>query len=140
MLMKKAIAAAGLLFIVSVSIFLPSPAASAAPLQLFGREPKKEDKTRLLTGKVLDGADSPLPNAVVYLTDTHTRSVKTYIVGADGSYRFPGLQPSIDYEVYAQYDNRKSHTKTVSQFDDRAQVYIDLKVNTKAVVKNDAPK
>jgi protocatechuate 3,4-dioxygenase beta subunit len=140
MLMKKAIAAAGLLFIVSVSIFLPSPAASAAPLQLFGREPKKEDKTRLLTGKVLDGADSPLPNAVVYLTDTHTRSVKTYIVGADGSYRFPGLQPSIDYEVYAQYDSRKSHTKTVSQFDDRAQVYIDLKVNTKAVVKNDAPK
>jgi hypothetical protein len=76
----------------------------------------------------------------VYLTDTHTRSVKTYIVGADGSYRFPGLQPSIDYEVYAQYDNRKSHTKTVSQFDDRPQVYIDLKINTKAVVKNDTPK
>jgi hypothetical protein len=141
--MKKAIIAvglaAGVLVIFSGSVFL-SRSAWAAPLQLFGREPKKEDKTRLLTGKVLDGADSPLPNAVVYLTDTHTRSVKTYIVGADGSYRFPGLQPSIDYEVYAQYDNRKSHTKTVSQFDDRAQVYIDLKVNTKAVVKNDPPK
>jgi hypothetical protein len=138
--MKRAIVAAGLLVIFAVSIFLLSPSVVAAPLQLFGREPKKEDKTRLLSGKVLDGADSPLPNAVVYLTDTHTRSVKTYIVGADGSYRFPGLQPSIDYEVYAQYDNRKSHTKTVSQFDDRPQVYIDLKINTKAVVKNDTPK
>ncbi|HXM09487.1 MAG TPA: carboxypeptidase-like regulatory domain-containing protein [Terriglobales bacterium] len=138
--MKRAIVAAGLLVIFAVSIFLLSPSVLAAPLQLFGREPKKEDKTRLLSGKVLDGADSPLPNAVVYLTDTHTRSVKTYIVGADGSYRFPGLQPSIDYEVYAQYDNRKSHTKTVSQFDDRPQVYIDLKINTKAVVKNDTPK
>jgi len=106
----------------------------AAPAQLFGRDTKK-DKTRLLTGKVLDNADSPLPNAVVYLTNTHTRSVKTYIVGPDGSYRFPGLQPSIDYEVYAQYNNRKSGTKTVSQFDDRQQVYISLKVNAKADAK-----
>jgi hypothetical protein len=112
-----------------------SPSVLAAPAQLFGRDPKKEDKTRLLTGKVLDGSDSPLPNAVVYLTNTHTRSVRTYIVGTDGSYRFPALQPSIDYEVYAQYNNHKSGTKTVSQFDDRAQVYISLKVNTKAETK-----
>jgi hypothetical protein len=130
--MKKAIVAAGLLFIFSACLFLPSPSVLAAPAQLFGREPKKEDKTRLLTGKVLDGADGPLPNAVVYLTNTHTRAVKTYIVGADGTYRFPALLPSIDYEVYAQYNNHKSGTKTVSQFDDRAQVYISLKVNTKA--------
>src|SRR5271168_4995047 len=101
----------------------------AAPAQLFGRDTKK-DKTRLLTGKVLDNADSPLPNAVVYLTNTHTRSVKTYIVGPDGSYRFPALQPNIDYEVYAQFNNRKSHTKTVSQFDNRQAVYIDLKIDS----------
>jgi hypothetical protein len=137
--MKKAIIAvgpaAGLLVIFSVFLFLLSPSVLAAPAQLFGREPKNEDKTRLLTGKVLDGADGPLPNAVVYLTNTHTRAVKTYIVGADGTYRFPALLPSIDYEVYAQYNNRKSGTKTVSQFDDRAQVYIDLKINAKAESK-----
>jgi hypothetical protein len=34
--------------------------------------------------------------------------------------------------VYAQYNNRKSGTKTVSQFDDRTQVYISLKINAKA--------
>jgi hypothetical protein len=121
--------------VLSTSVF--SPSVLAAPAQLFGRDPKKEDKTRLLTGKVLDGGDSPLPNAVVYLTNSHTRSVKTYIVGPDGGYRFPALLPSIDYEVYAQYNNRKSGTRTVSQFDDRAQVYIDLKINTKADVKSD---
>ena len=118
-----------LLVVLSASVF--STSVLAAPAQLFGREPKKEDKTRLLTGKVLDGGDNPLPNAVVYLTNTHTRSVKTYIVGPDGAYRFPALQPTIDYEVYAQYNNRKSGTKTVSQFDDRPQVYISLKINTK---------
>jgi len=118
---------------------LPAPAFSAAlwkgpalaaPAQLFGRDTKK-DTTRLLTGKVLDANDNPVPNSVVYLTNTHTRSVKTYIVGPDGTYRFPALQPTIDYEVYAQLDNHKSGTKTVSQFDDRTQVYISLKINTK---------
>ena len=118
------------LVMLSASIFCTSTSVLAAPAQLFNRD-SKENKTRLLTGKVLDGGDNPLPNAVVYLTNTHTRSVKTYIVGPDGTYRFPALQPSIDYEVYAQYNNRKSHTKTVSQFDDRSQVYISLKIDTK---------
>jgi len=130
--MKKAVfgiaIAASLLVMLSASVF--STLVMAAPAPQFGRS-SKEDKTRLLTGKVLDSGENPLANAVVYLTNTHTRSVKTYIVGPDGAYRFPALQPSIDYEVYAQYNNRKSGTKTVSQFDDRSQVYISLKINTK---------
>jgi hypothetical protein len=110
----------------------PSSSVLAAPAQLFGREPTKQDKTRLLSGKVLDGGDNPVANSVVYLTNTHTRSVKTYIVGPDGTYRFPALQPSVDYEVYAQSNSSKSRTKTVSQFDDRQQVYIDLKIENKS--------
>ncbi len=95
--------------------------------------PDKKDKTvgRLLFGKVLDPQDNPLPDAVVYLTNTRTRSVKTYIVGSDGTYRFPALSTAIDYEVYAQYKDRKSDTKSVSQFDDRSQVYVDLRVNVR---------
>ena len=125
--MKKALIAVSLLAMVWASV---TTSVLGAPRPQFGRS-SKEDKTRLLTGKVLDGGDNPLPNAVVYLTNTHTRSVKTYIVGPDGAYRFPALQPSIDYEVYAQYNNHKSGTKTVSQFDDRTQVYISLKIDTK---------
>jgi hypothetical protein len=94
---------------------------------------QKKDKSngRLLFGKVLDPQDSPLFDAVVYLTNTRTRAIKTYIVGQDGSYRFPALSYSIDYEVYAQYKGRKSETKSVSQFDDRSQVYLDLKIDTR---------
>jgi len=123
--MKKAVIAAGLLVLL---LALLCPPAGA---QLFGREKKQQDKTRLLTGKVIDSGDNPLPNAVVYLTNTRDHSVKTYIVGPEGTYRFPALQPTIDYEVYAQFDKRRSHTKTVSQFDDRSQVYIDLKISDK---------
>ena len=98
-----------------------------------GASPDKKEKTvgRLLFGKVLDPQDNPLPDAVVYVTNTRTRAVKTYIVGADGAYRFPALSTAVDYEVYAQYKGRKRDTKSVSQFDERSQVYLDLKVSNK---------
>ena len=98
-----------------------------------GASPDKKEKTvgRLLFGKVLDPQDNPLPDAVVYVTNTRTRAVKTFIVGADGMYRFPALSPNVDYEVYAQYKDRKSDTKTVSQFDTRSTVNINLKIDMK---------
>lgn len=97
-----------------------------------GATPDKKDKGtgRLVLGKVLDHQDNPLPDAIVYLTNTRTRSVKTYIVGQDGTYRFPALSTAIDYEIYAQYKGHKSETKSVSQFDDRSEVYLDLKIDT----------
>ena len=86
---------------------------------------------RLLVGKVLDHQDNAVVNAVVYVTDTRTRAVKTYIVGSDGTYRFPALAANVDYEVYAQYNGKTSDTKRVSQFDDRKQVSIVLRIDTR---------
>ncbi len=93
--------------------------------------PDKKDKPqgRLLYGKVLDQQDNPVVDSVVYLTNLRTHAVKTYIVGEDGAYRFPGLS-TVDYEVYAQSKGHKSDTRSVSQFDDRPQVNINLKINT----------
>lgn len=104
---------------------LLSLAALAQPFE------KKTDNSRTLVGRVSDRQDAPLANAVVYLTNTRTRAVKTYIVGQDGEYRFPSLAPNIDYEVYAQFNGHKSDTKTVSQFDNRQQLNINLKVDTR---------
>ena len=96
--------------------------------------PDQKDKPatgRLLTGKVLDKHDQPVVNSVVYLSNTRTHAVTSYIVGPDGSYQFPQLSPNVDYEVYAQYQGHKSDTKTVSQFDDRKQVNIVLRIDLK---------
>jgi hypothetical protein len=94
---------------------------------------KDKDNTpgRLLTGKVIDKQDNPLINAVVYVTDTRTRAIKTYIVGADGSYRFPALAANVDYEIYAQSNGKSSDTKRMSQFDDRKVINIVLKIDAK---------
>jgi hypothetical protein len=115
--MKKASIVALLMLLVGL--------AAATPFD------KKGDNSRTLSGKVLDRQDTPLVNAVVYLTNTRTRSVKTYIVGNDGIFRFPSLSPNIDYEVYAQFNGHKSDTKTVSQFDNRQQVNINLKIDNR---------
>jgi carboxypeptidase family protein len=111
--------------IVVLTLLLTSLAAYGEPFQ------KKGDNSRVLQGRVTDKQDSTLANAVVYLTNTRTRAVKTYIVGQDGEYRFPSLSPNIDYEVYAQFNGHKSDSKTVSQFDNRPQVNINLKVDTR---------
>jgi|SRR5579863_7195357 len=110
-------------------VFLLMTLAAANPLG-----PKDKEKAapgRMLTGKVLDKQDNPVTDAVVYLANTRTHAVKSYIVSSDGAYHFPELSPSVDYEVYAQYKGQKSDTKTVSQFDDRKQVNIVLRIDVK---------
>lgn len=94
---------------------------------------EKEPQTpgRLLTGRVVDRQENVLPNAVVYVTDTRSRAVKTYIVGPDGTYRFPALSTTVDYEVYAQFNGKSSDTKRISQFDDRKVLSVVLKIDTK---------
>ena len=114
-------------FSVLLLMAFPLPVARAGPRD----KDKNSGNTRLLTGKVLDRHDNPLPDAVVYLSDLRTRAVKTYIVGNDGIYHFPELSPNVDYEVYAQYRGQKSDTKSVSQFDDRKVVNIVLRIDRK---------
>jgi hypothetical protein len=85
--------------------------------------------SRILTGTVLDKSDKPIANAVVYLKNTKTLAIKTYISQSDGTYRFPELSLNVDYEVYAQKDGKKSNTKTLSQFDDREKPNINLQID-----------
>ncbi len=120
--MRRAWPKASILGLAAVLAF--ALAAQAAP------DKKDKQQGRLLYGKVLDQQDNPVVDAVVYLTNLRTHAVKTYIVGQEGMYRFPGLS-NVDYEVYAQHNGHKSDTKSVSQFDDRSQIYIDLKIQAR---------
>jgi len=86
--------------------------------------------SRTLTGTVEDKNDKPVPEAIVYLKNTKTLGMKTYIAQKDGTYRFPELSNNVDYEVYAEKNGMKSKTKTLSQFDDRPKATINLQINT----------
>lgn len=114
--------------VLSMAILL---AITASVVTASPKDKENQSSGRLLSGRVLDRQDNPVPDAVVYLSNSRTRAVKTYIVGQNGAYDFPALSPNVDYEVYAEYKGRKSDTKTISQFDDRKRVSITLRVDAR---------
>jgi hypothetical protein len=85
--------------------------------------------SRLLQGQVFNRSDKPMPDAIVYLKNTRTLVVKTYIAGPDGGYRFPALSPNVDYQIFAEHAGKRSGMKTLSAFDSRRETRINLKID-----------
>lgn len=83
---------------------------------------------RVVQGRVLDENDKAVSGAVVYLKDTRTMGIKSFITSADGAYRFGQLSSDTDYQVWAEANGKKSAIKTVSSFDSKSQFVIDLKL------------
>ncbi|MFZ0631319.1 MAG: carboxypeptidase-like regulatory domain-containing protein [Acidobacteriaceae bacterium] len=79
-------------------------------------------------GKVLNAKDAPINGAIVYLENKRNNDIKTFISTADGTYRFADISADTDYSLWAAYHGKKSSQKTISSFDSRKQVDIDLKV------------
>ena len=92
-------------------------------------EKKTKPTSKMLTGTVWDKSDKPIPGAVVYLKNMKTLAVKSFFAEKDGAYRFPQLALNTDYEVYAEFNGKKSDTKSISQFDDRFNPTINLRIN-----------
>ena len=90
-----------------------------------------QGEARTLIGHVLNDREQPLQKAIVYVKNTKTLAIKTYISEADGAYRFSGLAPNVDYEVYAEHEGGRSDVKTLSGFDSRKEVNITLKIKGK---------
>jgi Carboxypeptidase regulatory-like domain len=113
---RKLITRIAILSVVAV-LFVSLAAASDSPAP------------RTLQGQVMKGGEAPLPGAVVYLKNTKTMAVRSFISDNSGNYRFTSLSPNVDYEVHAEYKGTKSDTKTLSAFDSRSTATINLKVN-----------
>lgn len=107
----------------SAGVLLLALIAAAAPLafaQDFG--------TKQVQGKVFGGDDAPLSGAIVYLENSRNNDIKSYITEKDGAYHFAGLAADTDFRVWAAFKGKKSATKTVSSFDTRKKVYLDLHI------------
>ena len=73
----------------------------------------------------------PVADAVVYLKNLKNDAIRTTIAGSDGTYRFSGLDPNVDYEVHAEHKENASAARKVSSFDTRREMVIHLKINKK---------
>ncbi|MBV9148010.1 MAG: carboxypeptidase regulatory-like domain-containing protein [Acidobacteria bacterium] len=102
-----------------------------APRIALASSDKSQDQTRTVVGQVLTKSDSPIAEAVVYLKNTKTLTVTSFITEKDGGYRFHNLSRNIDYEIYADYQGQKSSTKTISSFDTRSNVTLNIHIDAK---------
>lgn len=113
-------------------------AAVAAGAVLMPRQPvayaqgkRGESQLRTVRGQVVDKDENPVAAGVVYLKNTKTMTVKTYIADDAGQYRFSGLDPNVDYEIHAEHQTSTSGKKTISTYDSRKEIVINLKVDKK---------
>jgi Carboxypeptidase regulatory-like domain len=100
---------------------------SAATLR--AQDQRNVPELRTVHGTVIDRNENPVSTSIVYLKNMKTQAVKTYITSDDGLYRFSGLDPNVDYQVYAQHKNLTSSTHTISSYDSRRDIDMPLKLS-----------
>jgi Carboxypeptidase regulatory-like domain len=83
---------------------------------------------RNITGRVFDDSGKPVAEATVFLKNLKTRSLRSFSSTADGTYQFVQVGMSDDYELWAEKGDRKGPVRTVSSFDSRKQLNLDLKL------------
>jgi Carboxypeptidase regulatory-like domain len=95
------------------------------------QDKKREAQLRTVRGVVADKSDNPLSGSVVFLKNVRTNSVRSSYTDDTGSYRFSGLDPNADYELHAEKEGAKSTTRTISSFDSRKDIVLNLKIDKK---------
>jgi hypothetical protein len=118
-MLERALFAAGLATALSVPLWSAQKSAGAA-LEL-----RTVQGTVLRVKNVQAGYSSPI---VVYLYDDRTQSVRTCFADTAGRYRFSGLNPFDDYQVYAQRAGATSRMYLISSEDARRDFVLNLRV------------
>jgi hypothetical protein len=112
-------------------ILLVALAALLLPAAAVAQDKKREAQLRTVHGQVLDRDDAAVAGGVVYLKNTRTQVVATRIVKDKGEYSFSGLDPNVDYEIHAENEGQTSAKKTISSFDSKKDIVVNLKLDKK---------
>jgi hypothetical protein len=100
-------------------------------LHVAAAQDKHESQLRTVRGQVSDKSEDPIQGSVVFLKNTRTNMVRSQITDDGGNYRFSGLDPNADYELHAEKDGAKSNMRTISSFDSRKDITLNLKMERK---------
>jgi len=83
---------------------------------------------RTVSGTVLNASSQAVASATVFLKNTKTKAIRSYSTTPDGHFHFAQVDMSIDFDLWAEKDGKKSATKTVSSWDARKDFILDLKL------------
>ena len=97
----------------------------------YAQSSKHESQLKTVRGVVIDKSDNPVAAGVVFLKNVRTNQVRSNITTNQGDYRFSGIDPNAEYELYAEKDGTKSQTRNISSFDSRMDIVLNLKLDKK---------
>jgi hypothetical protein len=112
-------------------LFAAALAVFFCALSVGAQNPKHSSQLKTVRGVVLDKSDNPIQSAVVFLKDTRSNQVRSNITNDQGEYRFSGLDPNAEYDLYAEKDGAKSQTRNISSFESRMDIVLNLKLERK---------
>ena len=92
---------------------------------------KHEPELRTVRGTVVDKQETPVESAVVYLKNARTQDITTHISDKEGTFRFSGLDLNADYEIHAEHEGWTSPSRSISNFDNRKEYVLTLKLDRK---------
>jgi hypothetical protein len=105
--------------------------AMAGAARAVAQDSKHEAEQRTVHGLVLDKSENAVAESVVFLRNTKTNVVRSSYTDASGKFRFSGLDPNVDYEIHAEKEDTKSATRTISSYDGRKDVELNLRMDKK---------
>jgi carboxypeptidase family protein len=83
---------------------------------------------RSVSGSVVDAGGDPVAAATVFLKNQKSKAIRSYTSAKDGRFHFAQVNMAEDYDLWAEKDNRKSPTKTVSSWDARKEFETELRI------------
>ena len=118
------------------SLLICGLAVAVAPL-------RSQEFRATLTGRVLDAAGAPIPNAKVKATNTATAESREVATDSQGNYLVPLLNPAV-YSIRAEAQGFKTFVKEGLQLNVNQTATVDLQlelgaVNTQITVTADVP-
>jgi hypothetical protein len=120
-----------LLAVAACAVVLAAPFAAQAQ--------KNVPQERIATGRVVNKDGEPIGGAIVYLKNSRSNAVKTYIADESGNFRFGELAQDTDYELWAESNSVRSKSRQISSFDNENKFYFVFKVNVAKPVSLDGP-
>ncbi|HWT65069.1 MAG TPA: carboxypeptidase-like regulatory domain-containing protein [Terracidiphilus sp.] len=108
------------LLIGGAAVVSRTPAAFVAQAQNLGQ--------RSVTGAVVDADSKPVAGATVFLKNQKTKAIRSFTSTQDGRFHFAQVNMSLDFDLWAEKDGRKTPVKTVSSWDARKDFETELKL------------
>src|SRR4029077_17631352 len=112
-------------------VLLMAAILALASVWTVAQDAKKEAQLRTVHGVVQDKSENLVSESVVFLKNTRTNVVRSSYTDSTGKYRFSGLDPNADYEIFAEKDGAKSAAHTITSFDSRKDITLNLKIEKK---------